>query len=391
MLNELLTPETQAIIEPIGVENIRFVGGCVRDLIVGAQIKDIDFATTFTPEQVILALKKVGIKTVPTGIKHGTVTAIINNQEFQITTLRQDVATNGRHAEVMFVDNWEYDAQRRDFTINAFYLSANGKLFDFFGGMDHLRSGKIIFIGDPDQRIREDYLRILRFFRFYGRFGRGTPDEQAARACSRYSAQVNYLSGERIQSEMFKILELNNCPTVLEHMQAYGVLHFIFPGEINLEVLKRLIEIDPEANVIRRLAAITGYDIQILADHWKLNTEQYKTLKIISTNVDMREPKRVLRHLGRECFVDLVYLTAARGSLPAPMDELLDFVNKWRIPKFPIYGGDVIAMGIKEGKMIGQILTKLENYWEEHNYIFSRDELLKRLKIEVESYSKQTG
>ncbi len=388
MLNRLLIPETQAIINSIGVDNIRFVGGCVRDLIVGSEIKDIDFATVLTPEQMILTLKRSGIKTVPTGIKHGTITAIVNDQQFQITTLRSDISTDGRHAEVAFVDNWELDAQRRDFTINALYLSGEGKLFDFFGGMDHLRSGKVVFIGDAEARIREDYLRILRYFRFFGRFGQGAPDDAAARACSRYSAQVNYLSGERIQSEMFKILELKNCIEVMTHMQNYGILPFIFPGEVDFRILKRLLEIDPEINVIRRLAAIQGYDLQILTDHWRLNTEQYKTLKIITTNVDMREPRKVLRHLGRECFVDLVYLSEARGTLPYPIEEMLDFVSKWRIPKFPIYGGDVISLGVKEGRIIGKILSKLESYWEDHNYVFSRDELLKRLRIEVDSLNK---
>lgn len=383
MLNRLITPETLSIIEPIGYDNIRFVGGCVRDLLVDQPINDIDFATTFTPEQVMLTLKNQGIKVVPTGIQHGTVTAIINDNEYQITTLRRDLSTDGRHAEVMFVDNWEYDAQRRDFTINAFYLSGDGKLFDFFGGMDHLRSGKVIFIGDADQRIREDYLRILRFFRFHGRFGRGEPDDQAARACSRYASQVNYLSGERIQAEMFKILELPSCVEVLGYMKDYAILPFIFPGEVNFDLLRNLVAVETQPSVLRRLAAITGYDQQILADHWRLSGEQLKKLKILSTNVDMREPRRVIRHLGAENFIDLVYLTAARGQLTQPIDQLIDFVNKWRVPKFPLHGGDVIALGIKEGKQIGQILARVEAYWEEHNYIFTRDELLKRLKVEV--------
>ncbi len=388
MLNRLITPETLAIIEPIGIDNIRFVGGCVRDLLVNAPINDIDFATTFTPEQVILALKGNGIKVIPTGIKHGTVTAIINESEYQITTLRRDVATDGRHAEVMFVDNWEYDAARRDFTINAFYLGGDGTLLDFFGGMDHLKSGKVIFIGDPDQRIREDYLRILRFFRFFGRFGQGQPDDAAARACSRHASQVNYLSGERIQAEMFKILEFNNCVEVLTHMQNYAVLPFIFPGEVNFDLLQNLVEIEPEPNVLRRLAAIYGYDIQILSDHWRLSGEQFKKLKILTTNVDMREPRRVIRHLGSDNFIDLVYLATAKGIINQPIDELIDFVNKWRVPKFPLHGGDVIAFGVMEGKAIGQILSRVENYWEEHNYIFTRDELLKRLKIEVQPHLK---
>jgi poly(A) polymerase len=267
MLNELLFPETESIFAALGEDNTRFVGGCVRDLVVGSPIKDIDFATKHTPEQVVYHLKKAGIQVIPTGIKHGTITAYFGTKQFEVTTLRRDINTDGRHAEVSYVDEWEIDAARRDFTINALYLSKSGKVLDFFGGIDHLRAGKILFIGDPDQRIREDYLRILRFFRFYARFGQGAPDEAAARACSRHSAQVNYLSGERIQAEMFKILELNNCPTVLQHMQNYGVLHFIFPGDVSFESLKKLLEINPDAPILRRLSAIEGYNLQILAEH----------------------------------------------------------------------------------------------------------------------------
>ena len=390
MLNRLVFPETEALVSHLGGDEfVRFVGGCVRDLIVGREIYDIDFATKHTPEQVVYYLKRVGIKVLLTGVKHGTVTAVINDKQFQITTLRRDISTDGRHAEVAFVDEWETDAQRRDFTINALYLTASGKLTDFFGGIDHLKSGKIIFIGDPDQRIREDYLRILRFFRFFGRFGQGGLDDAAARACSRHAAQVNFLSGERIQSEMFKILELPNCVEVLTHMQNYGILPFIFPGEVRFDLLKQLIQIEPQPSIIRRLAAITGYDHQILADHWRLSGDQFKSLKVLSTNIDMREPKKVLRHMGKEHFIDIVYLSAAKGSLPFPIEEVLDFVTKWRIPKFPIIGNDVISLGVTEGRQIGNILTKLEQYWENHNYIFSREELLKRLRIEVETLKKQ--
>ncbi len=387
MLKQLLFPETQAIIDALGDDNVRFVGGCVRDLIAGLPVKDIDLATKWTPEQVIYHLKKAEIQVIPTGIKHGTVTAYFSEEKkFEITTLRRDVATDGRHAEVSFVDEWELDAQRRDFTINALYLSASAKVLDFFGGIDHLRNGKVLFIGDPDQRIREDYLRILRFFRFFAKFGRGNPDETAARACSRHAAQVNYLSGERIQAEMFKILELNNCAQVLTHMQNYGILPFIFPGEVSFQSLQNLIEINPDAPLLRRLAVIEGYNLQILSDHWRLSGEQIRVLKAISTNIDLNEPKRVMRHLGRDGFLDVTYIAAARGTLPHKLDEMLAFANNWRIPKFPIYGGDVIAMGVKEGRAIGQILTRIEEYWEAHNYIFTRDELMKRLRVEVNEY-----
>lgn len=380
MLNRLLFPETKLLIEAIGTENIRFVGGCVRDLIVDQPVNDIDFATLLTPEQVTIACNNADLKVIPTGLKHGTVTVSIRGYDFQVTTLRSDITTDGRHAEVAFVDDWEADAARRDFTFNAFYLSAAGKLTDFFGGMDHLKSGNVVFIGDAEQRIKEDYLRILRYFRFLGRFGQGHEvDAHYMRLFSRHAAQVNYLSGERIQTEMFKILCLDNAAHTLTQMQDCGVLHFIFPGDVHFETLEELQKIEEKPNPIRRLASIEGYDVKQLIPHWKLSNEQGKALKLLKTELDTIDPKVILRNLGKDRFKDIAHLEAAKGNLTVPLEEALDFANTWKIPKFPIYGGDVMALGVKEGKKIGQMLTKLENYWEQRGYLLNRDELLKRL------------
>lgn len=383
MLNRIVFPETLALIEAIGEQNIRFVGGGVRDLLANIQINDIDFATTLTPEQVILACKAHNIHVVPTGIAHGTVTAVVRGWQFQITTLRRDVSTDGRHAEVEFVDDWEADAMRRDFTINALYLSVDGTLTDFFGGLDHLRSGKIAFIGNAEERIHEDYLRILRYFRFFGKFGQGEPDFDIMRVCTRNALKINNLSGERIQTEMFKILMLSNAAETLDLMQNAGVLPFIFPGDISTTALMNLQSIEDKAYPLRRLAAIEGYDVNGLIHHWRLSKDHATILKLLKDGVDTTDPKVIMRRVGKERFRDIAYIEAAKGTLDN-LQEVLAFADSWQIPRFPIYGNDVIAMGVTEGKKIGVVLLELERYWERHGYFLTRDELMKRMKHIIE-------
>lgn len=389
MLNQLLNPETKRIIDAIGPDNIRFVGGCVRDLIAGRKLKDIDFATTLTPNQIIDSFEKAGVRYLTTGIQHGSITAIYNNNSYDITSLRRDVKTDGRHAKIQYVDDWETDAERRDFTLNALYLDANGKLYDYFGGIDHLRGGKVVFIGDPERRIKEDYLRILRYFRFLGIFGKGDPDDMVARTCARHANNLSKLSGERIQSEMRKIITLPNADHVLQNMQNYGILHFIFLCDVDLSVLGNLMRIEPKPEFIRRLAAIKNYNIPELAERWKLSGADHKQLKMAKQETDFSNPKIALRRLGPERFIDSVLLTAAEGKLNYNVDEMIEFAENWQIPKFPIVGKDVLALGLTEGKAIGQILVRLEHYWEANNFHYSREDLLKRLKHEVEDHIKR--
>ena len=379
MLKRLLFPETLSLIETLGEQNVRFVGGCVRDLLADLPISDIDFATVLTPEQVILACKANNIHVVPTGIAHGTVTAVMRGWQFEITTLRRDVSGDGRHAKIEFVDDWEADAMRRDLTINAFYLAADGTLTDFFGGLDHLRSGKIAFIGNAEERIHEDYLRILRYFRFFGKFGQGEPDTEIMRICTRNALKINNLSGERIMAEMFKILMLKNAAETLDIMQNAGVLPFIFPGDISTTALKNLQTLEDVANPLRRLAAIDGYETGALVQHWHMSKEHATILKLLKEPIDTTDPKVIMRRVGKERFRDIAYIEAARGHLEN-LQDVLSFADTWQIPRFPIYGNDVIAMGVSEGKKIGQVLVELERYWERHGYFLTRDELLKRMK-----------
>lgn len=384
MLNELINPETQRIIDAIGADNIRFVGGCVRDLIAGRKLKDIDFATTLTPDQIMRNFEHAGIRYLTTGIQHGSITAIYNKNSYDITSLRRDIKTDGRHAQIQYVDDWEVDAERRDFTLNALYLDAYGKLYDYFGGIDHLRGGKVVFIGDAERRIKEDYLRILRYFRFVGIFGKGGPEDMTAKTCARHASNIARLSAERIQSEMRKIIIMPNAVDVLQNMQNYGILHFIFPSSVTLDVLDNLIRLEEKPIFLRRLAAIKGYDATELSEKWKFSSADQKDLKTITQDVDFTNPKIALRRLGPERFIDTVLIKAAEGKLNYNVSEMIEFAHNWQIPKFPIVGKDVLALGLKEGKTIGMILMRLEHYWETNNFHYTREDLLKRLKHEVD-------
>lgn len=380
--------DTIKIFSALGEDNVRFVGGCVRDLIAGKRVKDIDFATTITPQNIVKLLDKAGIRYFTTGIEHGSVTAVINNKTYDITTLRRDINTNGRHAQIEYIDDWEQDAARRDFTFNAFYLDSKGKLYDYFGGMDHLRGGKVVFIGDADTRIKEDYLRMLRYYRFMGIFGKDAPETFIAKVFQANAAGLEKLSGERIQAEMKKILETPIAPFLLEYMADHGVLPYVLPGQINLEFLRKLIAVEAECKMaepdfIRRLAVISGYDVLKICERWKLSGAQQKIIKLVSGQQDFSDPKVALRRLGPERFVDSVLITAARGELNYRVNEMVQFAYTWQIPKFPVYGRDALQFGIKEGKLIGQILMDLESHWEKNSYAFSRDQLLAMLKEQV--------
>ena len=237
---------TRALLAALGAGGapVRFVGGCVRDAILGLRPADIDIATPESPDQVIRRLEKAKLKAVPTGLEHGTVTAVVPPATFQVTTLRRDVATDGRHATVAFGTDWAEDAARRDFTINALYADAEGRLYDFTDGRADLAAGLVRFIGDPAQRVAEDYLRVLRFFRFHARFGNGAPDAAAIAACSAAADRLDRLSGERVRDELLKILILPNAADALALMQQSGVLTAILPqARLDVATLSRLVRL----------------------------------------------------------------------------------------------------------------------------------------------------
>ena len=251
-------------------DEARFVGGCVRDAVLNVKSFDIDIATAHLPDEVIRRLKAHKIKAVPTGIEHGTVTAVVDDKIFEITTLRRDVKTDGRHAEVAFTNKWHEDAARRDFTFNALYSNIKGEIYDYFGGLQDAREGAIRFIRDPDSRIQEDYLRILRFYRFAARFARlDHIDPKAREACRRHAASLENISAERIQSEIIKLLTAKHAADVWHMMLEDGIIAVILPQAMNIDNFRNLINLEIglecESDPVRHLAALIGFDTKAAA------------------------------------------------------------------------------------------------------------------------------
>ncbi|MEM7042461.1 MAG: CCA tRNA nucleotidyltransferase [Pseudomonadota bacterium] len=344
----------------------RFVGGCVRDALLGHYDPDVDLdvATPILPEQVIERLEAAGIKAIPTGLSHGTVTAVVDGRPFEITTLRKDVACDGRHAEVAFAADFREDAERRDFTINAMSVDRQGRLVDYFGGVEDLKAGRIRFVGDAQARVREDYLRILRFFRFFARYGRPPVDEGALEACRAGASGLEELSGERIRSEMFKLLDSSGAAEALRLMIENGILSHILPSTPDLEPLQRLITLVPESDPLLRLVTLLSpTSAEPVAEAWKLSNAEKTRLERLTLEplFDLPHSPLIARthiyHHGPEIYTDLVRLSAKSASdlgtsLPPPSVE-----------KLPISGQDLIARGVPPGPELGHLLADIEAWW----------------------------
>lgn len=388
--NWLKWPQTGILIEAFGDESdkLRFVGGAVRDCLLGIDAGDVDIATSLTPREILGLLEKANIPAILTGIKYGTVIAVIAGKHFEITTLRHDIACDGRHAEVIFTDNWREDAARRDFTMNALYLSADGELFDYFSGIDDARSGYVRFIGDAGKRITEDYLRILRFFRFFAYYGKGMPDEEAISACAELTPGIKTLSGERIAHEMLKLLAAPEPYATLELMQSSCVLEYVCGFKINLKTA-----IDKVGKAELRLALLLlladiepARALELLATRWRLPNQLKKSLLILATNVNYIVPdlpltrqKHLLRTLGAEIFSSLLLLKMALEP-EENYSSMMDLAAHWQPPIMPVSGKDLIGSGIPEGEKLGEQLRSLEMLWEESDYTLTREELLHSIK-----------
>lgn len=373
--------------------NARFVGGAVRDALLEKDAKDIDIATPFIPDEVTSRLEKHGIKVIPTGIKHGTVTAVIFGESFEITTLRRDVDCTGRHAEVEFTDNWEEDTARRDFTINAMSCSQDGEVFDYFGGLEDLQNGKVKFVGDAKTRCREDYLRILRFFRFFAYYGQMPVDLNALDACRELGNGIESLSGERIQAEMLKLLAAPNPIYSLQLMVQDNVMPFVI-SDITISHIVYLENLLVSAkkrskNPILRLSALLCYNIEaanILVARWKLsNFDKNRLLFLcdpenaIHISTDEKNAKKLLRSWGKENFLDIAMLGFAYGMDEEMFNHLYALEN-WSIPDFPLKGKDLLPLGLEQGKKMGDFLKIAEEWWEENDYKASKQELLAYVK-----------
>ena len=375
----------------------RFVGGCVRDAVAEREVGDVDLATEAPPDRVMALLHGRGIRVIPTGLVHGTVTAVVDGAVYEITTLRRDVETDGRRATVAFTDDWLGDAARRDFTINALYLDADGTLFDPTGGLDDLRAGRVRFIGAPEKRLEEDALRLLRFFRFHARYGRGAPDAAAAAACRDFAPRLPGLSGERIWSEFRRILDGPDPGNALRLMDAADVLRRIAPGAVALDRLDRIAGIETGLGLgpsaIRRLAVILAPeagDIAGLARKLRLSrAESARLEKAVETSAKLiASPDSApvgdrLYRWGEGTFGDALAVAWAdcrsKGGDESVFERHARALAAWVRPVFPLGGKDAIALGAAPGPSIGRALDEVEAWWIGEGFAPGRDACLARL------------
>ena len=377
----MTAPETLAVMAALG--EARFVGGAVRNALMGANVVDIDIAVPMPPTEALLRLTAKDIKVVETGMDHGTVTAIAGTHAFEITSLRRDVETDGRHAKVVFTDDWAEDAARREFTINAMYASATGEIFDYATGVEDLIAGKVRFMGDARTRIAEDTLRVLRLFRFHAWYGKGDMDVEGLRAAAEAKDKLGTLSAERVAKEMLRLLEAGNPAPVLRVMAATGILPVLLPEALQLPRLDRLAEIDADnlfaRDAILRLAALLPDDEEAAhaaSDRLKLSNadrtrlEQALSGDRIASGLSAQGARRLLYRIGAARFRDKVFLqwAAARRAASAPKAGgawrmLLQMAESWQRPRFPLTGRDVMQAGVPEGPDVGRILAQVEDWW----------------------------
>lgn len=357
----------KAVVAALGGE-VRLVGGVVRDTLAGQVTKDIDLATPLLPERVIEKLSAARIKCVPTGLAHGTVTAVVEGRPFEITTLRRDVSTDGRRATVTFTDDWQEDAARRDFTINALYADPDtGDIQDYFGGVADLKAGIVRFIGEPLTRIAEDHLRILRFFRFNARFGKGVPHAESIAACRVRANDLMALSRERIAMELLAILALPNPAEAIALMIGNGIFVPVLPEITTAASLVRLLEreqtIAAEPNALRRLAALLPANpglAEEIANRLRLSNAERKHLMTLAARRadDDVNPKALAYRLGVESAVDRLLLGTGDAA---------DILG-WTPPKFPLTGGSIVARGIQAGPEVARVLQAAERQWIEEGF-----------------------
>lgn len=383
----------------------RVAGGAVRNSLMGLPVADIDLATTLPPETVIERAKAAGIKAVPTGIDHGTVTLVLDGKGFEVTTLRRDVETDGRRAKVAFGEDWQEDAERRDLTINALYVGADGEVIDLVGGLPDIETKTVRFIGDADTRIAEDYLRILRFFRFFAHYGGGRPDAAGLRACARAKDKLSTLSAERVWAETKKLLAARDPGRALLWMRQSGVLGAILPETEKwgidaipvLIVAEQALGWTPEPML--RLAAIVPKDAErlaALAQRLRLSNAEAAFLdrfaRAPKPNGDITDAAfdRDLYRLGKEGVIaslkiDLAMARANVGADPKAMTKagrlsvLLKRAEVFVRPVFPLSGADVLAAGVAPGPKVGETLKQLEEVWVGSNFSFDRAKMLARL------------
>jgi len=389
------TARVFAALEGSGVET-RAVGGAVRNTLLGCPVTEIDLATTALPEEVMALARKAGLKSVPTGIEHGTVTVIVDGTPFEVTTLRRDVETFGRHATVAFTENWEEDARRRDFTLNALYAGSDGTVFDPLGGYEDVVAGRVRFIGDAEARIKEDYLRILRFFRFNAHYGKGPFDAAGLEASVRLRGGMAQLSAERIAGEVRRILAAPEALRVVEALFDYGFLVAVLGGVPRLERFKRLAAIEEAAgrsrDAVLRLATLAVFvaeDAERVAARLHLSNAERAVLALGAVDhaasglPEEGAAKRLLYRLGATDYpVRVMIAWSDAGAAPGDRSwrEALTLSERWQAPVFPLKGSDIAALGKVEGPALGALLRRLEDEWVAEGFAADRDRLMVRAK-----------
>lgn len=373
---------------------LRFVGGAVRDALAGLKGFDLDLATDMSPDELVEACEENNLKTIPIGIKFGTVGVVINDQVLEVTSLRKDIETDGRHAKVEFTTDWNEDASRRDLTINAVYADEKGNVFDYYNGINDLEKGIVRFIGNPTQRIQEDYLRILRFFRFYSIFGKTEIDAKALEACRNNNAGLKKISIERIRDEFFKILQTPNVIKTVKIMLDNEILSYILPPAPHFDCLENLINLvrrrKLEESALRRLFTLYLPD-EKLADSFatrlklsKKNKDLFVALACYNPPLtDFTNPqtlRKLLYRFGREfCRHKFIITCAVQNEEPQNFTEILAQIADFEIPEFDIKGRDIINAGIDDNRKIGTIIDALEQIWIDSNFSLSKEELLQQV------------
>lgn len=380
--------------------SLRFVGGCVRNALWGEDVGDIDLACQLNPKAVVEAFKQAGIRYIPTGIEHGTVTAVIDGEPFEITSLRRDVETDGRRATVAYTTDWAEDAQRRDLTINALYADQSGKIYDPTGqGLDDLKARKFRFVGDAEQRVQEDYLRILRFFRFLAWYGgKEKIDAASLKACRLHQAGMNQLSVERIWSELKKLLSAKDPVRVCHIMLTNGILETLLPEANNVDGLEAVIKLEAREGIapdpLLRLMAMSpreSLQMALLAKRLKMSKAETARLRgwaddgaQLSKDMSERDKLAAIYRSGKQVIVDRARLRAAGEVDPILSTRwmsLADLAMGWQPPEFPVSGKDLSKAGVPKGSGMGKALKALEALWVRSGFSTEKPQLLAALKL----------
>jgi len=378
-LEWIYAPQTRAVLEALGAGQALFVGGCVRNAVLGIPVSDMDLATVLPPETVMARLAAAGLRGIPTGIAHGTVTAMSGGRPYEITTLRKDVETDGRHAVVAFTQDWREDALRRDFTINTLLADAAGRVYDPLGtGLEDLAAGRVVFVGDPASRIAEDHLRILRFFRFYASYGQGAPDSSALAACKAAAESLDSISRERITQEFLKILMGPKVTQILDLMFSHDVLKVFHCQAYDSGLMARLC-VAAGASLAARLVTLCGLREEglavlesrcILPKALKAQINGIFMVLGLSPFQTEKALKIAMYRQGREVVRQAFLIALACGGVAEEdWKNMSGLIENWEIPVFPVRGEDLLREGYETGPALGERLKALEEAWVDRGFV----------------------